>query len=360
MNETLEIRNVPDPLIVTAALNPWLSLVQDGADIAEEKIPPIVQIIEGIVGEHSKLVIGSGSKSFKTWVTIAMALCIAHGLPWLGRMTARRRVLYVNLELKRQTFNRRVQTVAKALGITIEREWFTHLPLRGQMTGAPPFVLVQRIIEIARQSHRAVVVLDPIYKANTEGDENSSRDQTVFFNQLDRITTGGECTLILNDHFGKGNQSEKDPLDAIRGSSAKGGDVDAALILRRHEVDGSFRVDVVHRELPPVEPFCIGWNYPLMELRPDLSPEAMKKNKGGRSKSHDPFDLISAIRDTTEANPISITKWAEKIGVSRQTLQGYVPALHKKGWIKTVGEGNCARRCITEKGRDLVSLKQTD
>ncbi len=80
-----------------------------------------------------------------------------------------------------------------------------------------------------------------------------------------------QCTAIFNDHSGKGNQSEKDPLDVIRGSSAKGGDLDAAMVLRKHDVDGCFRVDLVHRELAPVAPFCIGWNFPLMELRPDLN-----------------------------------------------------------------------------------------
>ena len=42
----------------------------------------------------------SGAKAFKTWLTITMALCVAHGMEFLGRATARRRVLYVNLEFE--------------------------------------------------------------------------------------------------------------------------------------------------------------------------------------------------------------------------------------------------------------------
>jgi predicted transcriptional regulator len=332
----------------------WSRLLQDAADIVAEELPPVVEIVKGIVAEQAKLVIGSGSKSFKTWVTMDMALSIAHGAPWLGYGTTRKRVLYVNLELKPQTFKRRLQTIAKAKDIKIERQWFLHLPLRGKLTQSTVNSLVSGIINLAQQSYIGVVVIDPVYKMNLEGDENSSRDQTLLFNQLDRITTEAKCTLILNDHFGKGNQSEKDPLDAIRGSSAKGGDVDAAMILRKHEVEGCFRVDMVHRELPPVGPFCIGWKFPTMELRPDLDPAAMKKSKPGRTPKSSLPELLRYIRDSSAENPISVSEWANRAGMTRQTLQTYISKMRCKGWISTVGEGSKARKFITAEGKEAV------
>jgi len=345
---------IPPSSEANGEAEPWLALVQDGADIAVEKLPPIVEVVEGIVATQSKLVIGSGSKSFKTWLTMHKGLCIAHGVPFLGRRTTRLRVLYVNLELKSQTFARRVQAIARALGIEIDREWFMHLPLRGKLGGLAVCEIVWRIIQLAQHFKAGVVIVDPIYKMNVEGDENSSRDQTRLFNQLDRITTEGGCTLILNDHFGKGNQSEKDPLDAIRGSSAKGGDVDAAMILRKHETEECFRVDLIHRELPPVASFCIGWKFPLMELRTDLDPEHMKKARGGRNKAHDPIKLLSAIKDTTAQKPVSVTRWAEMAGISRTTLNEYTPGFRQRDWIATVGEGGSARQYITDKGLSAI------
>ena len=339
----------PDPAPVV-----WLDLVEDGAAIAKKELPPQVAICEGIVCEQSKLAIVSGAKAFKTWLTIHLALSIAHGVPFLERPTARRRVLYVNLELKPQTFDRRLQAIAHELGLTIDPAWFYHLPLRGKMAGLSVHEVVTRLIVIAKQLGAAVVVLDPVFKLNLEGEENSSRDQTVFFNQLDRLTTEAGCTLILNDHSGKGNQSEKDPLDVIRGSSAKGGDLDAAMVLRKHEEADCLRVDMVHRELPPVEPFVIGWRYPLMELRPDLDAADMKKPKGGRPSKANPEKLLAAIAETTAENPISISAWAQAAGIKRQTLTGYLPGFRAKGWIRTAGEGNAARQYLSEKGREAV------
>jgi hypothetical protein len=330
-------------------------LVEDGADMQIRELPPIVEIVRGIVAEFSKLSIVSSAKCFKTWLTIYVTVCIAHGLPFLDRKTTRRRVLYVNLELRPETFTRRLQEIAQALDVTLDRQWFSHLSLRGKLAGLNLHEIITRIITVARKLQAAVIVIDPLFKLNTEGEENSSRDQTIFCNELDRLTTEGHCTAIFNDHSGKGNQSEKDPLDVIRGSSAKGGDLDAAMVLRRHNVENCFRVDLVHRELPPVAPFCIGWNYPLMALRPDLSAENMKKPAAGRKRAHDPRVLLAAIRSRIPENAISISAWAKVIGVSRQTLQTYLPEMRAKRWIMLTGEGNNARQFITQTGLEVLA-----
>jgi hypothetical protein len=338
--------------------DPWLKQISDAAAIMELEIPPVVEIVEGITTEHSKLGIGSSSKSNKTWLAMDLGLSIAHGVTFLGHQTARRRVLYVNPELKEATFERRIQAIAKAKGIAVEPTWFNHLALRGKLAGITLNGIVSRIIRIAGRLQVEVVVLDSIYKLNTEGAENDSRDQTLFYNEVDRLTTEGKCTVIMIDHAGKGNQSEKEPLDVFRGSSVKGGDLDAAMILRRHEVEGCFRVDLIHRELPPVEPFVIGWNFPLMEARPELSPEAMKKAKGGRKAAHDPREFLAAIVETTAENSVSISAWAASAGVKRPTLQTYLPEMRSAGWIQTAGQGSSARQYITEKGKEIARKHQ--
>jgi len=329
----------------------WTTLCEDGATILSETVPPPVEVIRGLLPERAKFMLGSGSKSFKTWLTLDMALSIAGGEQFLERATEPRRVVYCNFELKPETFKRRAQILCKRKGIAVEPGWFHHLPLRGLLAGMRVSQVVDSILEVIAHCHAEVVVIDPLYKLNLEGEENNSRDQTLLFNELDRLITVGKVTLILNDHFSKGNQSEKDPLDAIRGSSAKGGDVDAAMVLRRHEVADCFRVDIVHRELPPVEPFTIGWNFPLMEVRHDLDPDKMKKVAGGRRAEHDPLDLCRAILETDEQHPVTISQWADLAGIPRRTLGNYTETLRRQGLVGTVGEGTRARQFITEKGR---------
>lgn len=338
----------------------WNNLLEDTSATLTAVIPEPIESIHGLVSERSKILIGGGSKTFKTWLSIHLALCVQRGIGFIGRKTVVQRVLYVNLELKSDTFKRRVQKVAEHLNIEVFPDQMKELHLRGKLSGLKVSDIVDRIVRAALSFQATLVVLDPIYKLNLEGDENSSRDQTILFNHLDRITTEARATLVFNDHFSKGNQAEKDPLDAIRGSSAKGGDVDAAIILRALEEPLCYRVDVVHRELPPVEPFAIGWTFPVFELRPDLDPESLrrpKRAKGG-PKPRDLSEILSPMFDHPQSNPCSFRQWADALKISHSTLQPYVSILRSKGFIATSGEGNSARQFITDAGIQFLNQQQ--
>src|SRR6185369_2333240 len=274
----------------------WDLLLEDAADTMTEIIPEPIQIVEGLLCVEAKLVIGGSSKTYKTWITMDMAISLATGANFLGRKCKQQRVLYVNFELKKNTFKTRLQTIAKAKGVHFDYRQMVHLSLRGLISRLTPKQIVDKIVTMAATRKVGVVVVDPIYKLNTQGkDENSAGEQTILLNELDRITTEAKCSLIFDDHFSKGSQSDKDPLDAIRGSSATGGDVDAALIIRKHKIEGSFSVDVVHRELPPVNPFVITWQYPLFHPNEDLDAADMKQPKrGGRPPTTDPMEILEA------------------------------------------------------------------
>lgn len=342
---------------VLSASNDWRMITEDGSDTITEEIPDPIEIIDGLITEQSKAVIGGGSKTFKTWLSLNLSLAVQSGTSFLGRTCLKQRVLYVNLELKRRTFKKRVQHIVKHLNLTVERGWFCELHLRGKLSGLKVKDIVNRILDVILEKRCSLVILDPIYKVNVEGDENSSLDQTRLFNELDRITTEGNATLVFNDHFSKGNQAEKDPLDAIRGSSAKGGDVDAAIVLRSLEEPLCYRVDVVHRELPPVEPFCISWQFPVMVPREDLDPDTLrrpKKAKGG-PKPRDLSEILSPMLDHPQSNPCSFRQWADALKISHSTLQPYVSTLRSKGFIATSGEGNSARQFITDAGIQFLN-----
>ena len=326
----------------------YLALCEDAAEIVTRDLPPLVPIVDNLLCPEAKLLIGSGSKSYKTWLTMHLAFSIAHGTEFLGWQCKRRRVLYVNLELRPVAFQRRMQTLADNLGYPIEPESLIHLPMRGRMNTELD-KNIEAILSVAKAKRAEVVVLDPVYKLNSEGEENSSRDMTRLFNAIDRLTTEAGCAVILNDHFSKGSQAEKDPLDAIRGSSAKGGDVDAAMILRRLDMEDHFRVDIIHRELPPVDPFSIAWSFPMMELAPEVDADKLKK-PGGRKRKFSDQDLLAEMRETTATAPISVSHLADRIEGGRSTVSERLTSLRKRGLVKTVGEGNTARQFISEAG----------
>lgn len=334
----------------------WSLLVEDACDTMTEVIPDPIQIVEGLVCEQAKMVIGGSSKTYKTWFSMDIAMSISLGGSFLGRACKQCRVLYVNFELKPKTFKRRLQTIAKCKGMHFDYQQFAHLHLRGRTSGLRANQIVDKILDLALKKKVSVIVLDPLYKMNSgTKNENESGEQTAFLLEIDRLVTQAGATVIFDDHFSKGNQSEKDPLDAIRGSSVKGGDVDAATIIRAHKEKGSFIVSVVQRELPPIEDFVITWEYPIFRIDEALDAGDFKRPKGGRPSNMEPTAVLWAFEGTSPDSGLTVTALATKIGVSRQSLsQRYLPALRSKDWIATAGEGSSARQYITEKGSGVL------
>src|SRR5262245_646376 len=64
----------------------------------EPKAPP--QIIEGILHQGCKMVLGGTSKSNKSWCLTDLALSVASGQPWWGRRCPKMPVVYINFELQ--------------------------------------------------------------------------------------------------------------------------------------------------------------------------------------------------------------------------------------------------------------------
>src|SRR5436190_1675023 len=64
---------------------------------AAPSAPP--QIIEGVLHQGCKMVLGGTSKSNKSWCLLDLAVSVASGEKWWGRRCARVPVVYINFEL---------------------------------------------------------------------------------------------------------------------------------------------------------------------------------------------------------------------------------------------------------------------
>ena len=68
------------------------------------------------------------------------------------------------------------------------------------------------------------------------------------------------------------------------------------------------------------------------------------------------MELLKCIEESTQENPVTTTAWATLAGVSRQTLQEYQKTLRQSGFIASVGDGNKARKYITQKGLNALNF----
>jgi hypothetical protein len=331
---------------------PGLPPIVDAATFMAESLAEPSQLVHGIFHSGCKLVLGGGSKSFKTWQLLDLAMSVAHGINWLNFETNPARVLFTNFELQPWTIQQRIEAIAQAKGIKLEPGRLSLLNLRGR--AAHYNMLLPQIVEMMKEGF-GLVILDPIYKLyGDSADENSARDMAGLLNAVERLAVETGAGAAFGSHFSKGNQSQKESIDRISGSGVFARDPDSILTFTKHESEGCFTVEPTLRAFKPVAPFVVRWQFPLMQLAPELDPAKLRQVTG-RPQKHDYRRLLAAIVDTTAENPISISTWAAARKVARQTLQGYLPEMSRQGWIATTGKGNNARQFLTNKGKAYVN-----
>lgn len=203
-------------------------------------MPPLSpSLIFGVLRQGGKMILTGPSKAGKSYALIELCVAIAEGRPWMGFPCAVGRVLYVNLELERSSCLHRFEAVYRAMGLDpshIDRldVW----NLRGH--SMPMERLAAEIINRGGGKDYMAVVIDPVYKV-MEGGENSAEDTAEFCNQLDRICSALQCSVIYCHHHSKGRQDWKASMDRGSGSGVFSRDADAILDMIELPVDEETR-----------------------------------------------------------------------------------------------------------------------
>lgn len=192
--------------------------------------PPLAsELISGVLRVNHKLCIVGPSKAGKSFLLIELAIAVAEGTEWLGRQCRQGRVLYINLELDKNSCTRRFVDVYAALGIKPSHYSFIdRWNLRGRTM--PLDKLTPKLIRRAEKRGYELIIIDPIYKVLT-GDENSASEMAAFCNLFDRISKDCGCAIVYCHHHSKGSQGDKRSMDRASGSGVFARDPDAMIDL---------------------------------------------------------------------------------------------------------------------------------
>src|SRR4029077_12016620 len=129
--------------------------------------------------------------------------------------------------------------------------------------------------------------------------------------ELERLAVQSGAAVVFGAHFSKGNQAAKESMDRIGGSGVFARDPDTILTLTRHEKDGAFTVEPILRNHPPVAPFVVGWDFPLMYRDDTLDPANLKKSKIGRESTYKLDDLVAHLIEGTHQCAVAGLKTAD-------------------------------------------------
>lgn len=239
----------------------------DPEDFSEiwENLPDLApELIHGILRKGHKMLLSGGSKTGKSMLMIQLAIAIASGGHWLNRYCEQGKVLYVNLEIDKASFARRIAEACEKRSITVDQiqKNLKIWNLRGHSTTLDK--LAPKLIRRCAKENYTAIIIDPIYKVMM-GDENKAGDMAQFCNQFDKIASQLNCAVIYVHHFSKGEQSKKASIDRASGSGVFARDPDVISTVTKIESDGdpAVRVEFTLREFPEIPPINAWYRYPI-------------------------------------------------------------------------------------------------
>jgi RecA-family ATPase len=180
-------------------------------------LPPPTPIVDNYLFKGTVAWLHGKWGSFKSFVAIDIASCVATGIPWHNHDVVRGNVLYLAAE------------GAKGLGKRVEAwEKHHHNPDMAQLTTLPvPVQLadldnvdVPAVIMLVKQYNASLLILDTQARVTTGKDENSGRDMSVFTANLSEIVEATGVTILVVHH-------EPRKAENLRGHSSLEGAADS-------------------------------------------------------------------------------------------------------------------------------------
>lgn len=222
----------------------------------DESLPDVV--IDGLLYQGAKMLIGATAKAGKSHFTMGLARALSKAEKFLKWQTDKPlKVLYIDFELQEPMLKARI---LKAFNFAVP-DSFAYMSLRKFSAFRSPKAL-NACLRQNDVSRFDVVVFDCLYKLNDAEDENSNTAMKDVCNWLDQWGGEYDFASIVIHHFGKGQQSNKSVGDRFRGGSALSGDFDAMLSLSAHEEKDHLIVETLVRDFKETESFVVHWDYP--------------------------------------------------------------------------------------------------
>ncbi|MGD0745380.1 MAG: AAA family ATPase [Verrucomicrobiota bacterium] len=306
--------------------------------------PPVAppQIIEGILHQGCKMILGGTSKSNKSWCLLDLALSVASGQPWWGRKCAKLPVIYINFELHNWALAQRMTALCMARPDCTGMGDTLHLwNLRGH--NADLTLLRPKLEEQLTRHQFGLIIIDPAYKVLGNRDENANGEIAGLMNELEAMAQKTGAAVVVAHHFAKGDSTAKNAMDRMSGAGAWARDPDSIVVLTPHEEPDCFTVTSILRNLPQLPEFVVAWDYPLMRVASDLNPDALRRPQS-KNKVCSDKEFVDEYISTTPASRGAIVAAATKNAISPATTDRYLKRLSEAGviacgnglyWLKT-------------------------
>lgn len=300
--------------------------IQQICDLPKEPLP---SIIPNLWRQEEVLLIGSHSKSWKSWNLMDVMYTIANGFTWMiWPKAVSGRVLYVDLELSEYDIRYRFESIRTSYGAGNLTN-IDILSLRGADFDFSSFTQIKDFIEPDRY---IAIAIDPTYKLLAGSQMSESDPSTVIklMNAAQALGKSSGAGVALLQHFSKGSQTDKRALDAFSGTGVWGRAPDTCVTFRELTTDRAYQVTCDFRAHPSTEPFAVNFVMPRFRYNQNLDPDDLKQPKRGASKKYSSEDVCNAIDD---AEYVSYSNLLRRLQWKERTFARYLLEAKKKNWL---------------------------
>jgi len=216
-------------------------------NLLSQDFPEQPWLVDTLIQKDGLGIISAPSASFKTWVSMDVAIAVATGTPLWGHFeTQQCGVLYIDEE----NGQRRLKKRFEALGAPEDAPIYLSSFLNFKAYPA----IIDQALDFAAESDIKFVVIDSFVRVSG-ADENSSTDVANTFDYLRAFTKEGIAVLI-NHHNRKPQKGFSDPVLDMRGSSDIIAAVDYHLGLSRDRLTNTLTlVQTKNRDEEEIQPF---------------------------------------------------------------------------------------------------------
>ena len=261
------------------------------------KDEPVNWLIEGVIPEKSFVALYGPPASFKSFIAMDIAECIASGRDWLGKkINGTGPVLYIAGE-GHGGIGARIAAIKQHHNTPDEAQVYvvrSQINLRSSVEDFTALIVaIDELVQLIGVQLR-MIVIDTLARAFGGGNENSSDDMGAFIQATGKIQNRYKCSLMLLHHAGK------DTTKGLRGHSSLLGAVDTqmeiirfpqtreGLILMSKQKDGedgqNYGFEAIEVELPLREGEMSTSKSLAIKHRETISGEMEKARKGQETK----------------------------------------------------------------------------
>jgi len=323
-----------DIAVDLGAVPPALPATISLDELEEQDFPTPPVIIEGVLHQGCKMILGGTSKSNKSWSLLDLALSVATGQPWWGRPCTKLPVIYINFELPTWSIKNRMRSLRACRPECAGKGHALHFwNLRGK--NADITLLRPQLEERLKKQQYGLIILDPAYKVLGNRDENANGEIADLMNEFESLAQASGAAVVVAHHFAKGDSTVKNAMDRLSGAGAWIRDPDSIMVLTPHEEPDCFTVTSILRNLPQLPEFVVAWSHPMMRLAADLNPDALRRPQSKNKVCSDKDFVEAVITDEPKAFKAIASDAASCLKMSKRSVTNYLTRLTAAGLICT-------------------------